>query len=307
MAKKNNVRKDIKESTEALKSVMQENLSAIATNMVDQIMGKYRNLTESQRFNAVNDIQPKGINDYKDAMLNALSVIAADALKKVRKEVPKKQNVRLAEFAEFESVQFSEFDKLPPDIQKRIKAMLKGIVGTNIADLEKALYFQYTSSVDSTDSEKQLQADLDEAAAEFVTGASITSGAAAASSQTVNEVRLAFFTDDEVSQEIEAFEFVNGDPVAPICVDLAGTVFSKDDPNLNRYWPPLHFNCKSWISPILVGNLGNKKIEDFKPSNKKLEDSIQFSEYTEDFVFSEIARPREGHKRSSKELTGSAE
>ncbi len=306
MAKKPNVRKDIKESTEAIKEVMTEHLSLIATSMVDQIMSKYRNATDSQRFTAVNNIEPKGINAYKEALLSALAVVSSDALNQARKEVPKMKNVRLAEYDE-ESVQLGEFEKLPPDLQKRLNAMLKGLVGTNISDLEKALYFQYTSSVDSTDSEAQLNADLDEAAADYITGNSIRAGAGASASQVVNETRLAFFLDDKVSEEIEAFEFVNGDPQSPICIDLAGTVFSKDDPNLNRYWPPLHWNCKSWISPILVGNLGNKEISDFQPSNKKLEDSIQFSEFTEDFVFSEIVKPREGYKQSSKERTGSTE
>jgi NAD+--asparagine ADP-ribosyltransferase len=81
-----------------------------------------------------------------------------------------------------------------------------------------------------------------------------------------------------VKEEIDAFEFVNGDPVSEVCQDLAGTVFDKDDPDLFRYTPPLHWNCKSYIRPILKGNLGNKTIEKLKPSSKKIEETIQFTE-----------------------------
>lgn len=37
-------------------------------------------------------------------------------------------------------------------------------------------------------------------------------------------------------------------------------------------------NCKSYIRPILAGNLGNKTIERLKPSTKAIEDKIQFSD-----------------------------
>lgn len=43
-------------------------------------------------------------------------------------------------------------------------------------------------------------------------------------------------------------------------------------------------NCKSFIAPILVGQLGNREIQELKPSKAKLEDSIQFSETTIDSI-----------------------
>lgn len=37
-------------------------------------------------------------------------------------------------------------------------------------------------------------------------------------------------------------------------------------------------NCDSYIIPILVGSLKGREIDGLKPSNKKLEDQIQFSD-----------------------------
>lgn len=295
MANKPNVRTDIKDASAALKEVMHENLALIAGNMVAQVMRNWRNLTDSKRFDAIKDVKPQGEMAYKEKLLNALAVIASVAIEKARKEVPKKKNVKLAELDE-SALQLGEFDKLPADLKKRVEATMKLLVGTQISDLEKIIFFQFNSSVDSTDSESQLKDDLEESAGDFIGGSSINGGAGAVSAQIINEARLAFFLDDEVSQEVEAFEFVNGDPVSDICTDLAGTIFSKDDPNLNRYWPPLHFNCKSYISPILVGNLGNKEITELKPSKAKLEDAIQFSEIALDFAIKEAAQSRDKAK-----------
>lgn len=259
MAKKPRIKQMISDGTDALKQIMQENLAAISEEMINQIMVGYRNLPPSQRFNAIKGVTPNGINAYKAALKNAVSVVAYDALKQVRKEVPKAKNVRLA-FDE-ESLKLGEFESLPADIQAKIQTQIGLLTQTQIADLEKIVYFQYTSSVDSTDSESLLNSDLDQVVKDYILGNAVHGGASATASQTINEARLAFFSDNEVADQIDAYEFINEDPVSEICQDLAGTVFDKDDPDLNRYWPPLHFNCKSWISAILKGNLDGAEIE----------------------------------------------
>lgn len=274
---KDTTRIDIKDASKALQAIMQEGLVSISSAMIDQVMKNWRNATPSQRFTAIKGITPSGANEYKKKLLNAYAVIAADAIKKARKAVPKAKSVRLSEIDE-NALQLGEFDSLPSDVQKRLKAMLDLLVDTQVSDLEKQVFFQYTSSVDTTDTEAVLFNDLEVQAGEYIEGASIRAGSEVNAATIINEARLAFFQDDDVTKEIEAYEFVNGDPVSPICQDLAGTVFSKDDPNLNRYWPPLHFNCKSYIAPILNGNLGNREITPLKASTKKIDDSVQFSE-----------------------------
>lgn len=244
-------KKQIKADQEVLLELMQGNLKGISDAMIKQIMSSYRSLPQSQKLDAIKDVSPTGQQAYQAGLLDAFAVISTAAIQQARTEVPKKKDVKFTD--KIDSIKLAEFEKLPIEIQKRLKALSQLLVGTQIADLKKTIYFAYQSSVNSTDSESLLESDLNESSATYILGASVQTGAGNVASQIVNESRNAFFLDDEVSDEIESFTFVNGDPISPICQDLAGTVFAKDDPNLDRYWPPLHHNCKSFISPNLVG------------------------------------------------------
>lgn len=257
---------------------MVEHLGEIGQAMVDQIMGKLSRLPESQRMKAMDDVELKGQQSYKEALLAALAVVAGDALKAVRQEIPAAKNVKLMEPSDEDSLQLGEFEKLPASIRNKVFKQYQLLAATQMADLQKAVLFQFNHSVDSTDSMDLIRKDLEDAAYEYSTGPRILAGASSMAAQVVNETRNSFFDTDEAKEEIDAFQFVNGDPVSAICTDLDGTVFDKDDPNRFRYTPPLHFNCKSYILPILKGNLRGREVSDLKPSSKELEDSIQFSE-----------------------------
>lgn len=282
-------RKEMNEAKKVLVEIMQTNLASIAQSMVDQIMARLERLPESRRFDALNNIETPGVNRYKEELLEALAVVAGESLARARKLVPRAASVKLSELEDEEALKLGEFDKLPPAIRDRILTQNQLLIGTQISDLEKSVYFQFQHSVDSTDSLDTIRADLEESAEDYITGSAIEAGAAVSASQVVNEVRSAFFFQDDVLEEIEAFQFVNGDPVSPICQDLAGTVFAKDDPDLFRYTPPLHWNCKSYIVPVLSGNLPEAlasakrqgkegEITKLKPSKAELEKHIQFSE-----------------------------
>lgn len=257
----------IKEVRVALKELMQKELASIGDDLIEDVMRAYRNSIPSQQVNAAKGIVPKGARAYKDLLKTALSVIALDAIEAARKEVPKAKKVKLA-----------EFESLPAEIQKRILAQSQLIVDTQLGDLQKSVFLQFSGSVDSTDSEALLKKDLDEAAEDFILGTSLEVGATTIAAQTINTARNAFFFTDDVLAEIEAFQFTNGDPVSPICQDLNGTIFAKDDPEADRYMPPLHHNCKSYIVPILVGNLKGRDIGTLKPSSASLEKYIKLSE-----------------------------
>ncbi len=271
------VKAQIKTGKEALKELMQENLAGIAQAMIDQIIGRLKRLTPSQRLVAIKNVDTPGAVAYKSLIQTALGVIAYEAIQAARKEIPKAKDVKLAESDG--NILLGEWEDLPPSVRKKIQTESDLLVGTQIADLEKNIFFQFTSSHDSTDSIETIRKDLEDEAEDYIRGPGIESGSGLLSAKYVNTARQAFFYDDEVLDQIDAFEFVNGDPVTPICQDLAGTIFDKNDPNADRYQPPLHWNCKSWIRPILKGNLpATKNIETLKPSTKKLEDTIQFSE-----------------------------
>lgn len=278
-------RREMVQARDVLKEIMRRHLAAIADSMITQVIVNVKALIPSQRFDATKDITPTGLNEYKAELLEALAVIAGTALERARKEVPKAKSVKLSESVEG-ALLLGEFDKLPPDIRKRIKRQNDLLVGQQISDIEKSVFFQFQHSIDSTDSVDQIQGDLFDSAEEYIDGAAVEAGAMATGSQVISESRSAFFFEPDVLDEIIAFEFVNGDPVSPICIDLAGTVFAKDDPELGRYTPPLHWNCKSWIRPLVakesyddaLKRAGQEDVEPLKPSKESLNKYVQFAE-----------------------------
>ena len=264
---KTNPRKQIKEGAKILKEIMRDQLKPISDDMVKRTMAKARGATAAQLPNVVKDIEPKGVNDYKKILTELFGALAADAINQARKEVPKAKNVKL-----------SEWEKLPAELKRKLKLNIDLLADNQMESLKKALSFSYLHNYDTTDSMDLLNQDLIDGMDEYLDGPSISAGAEISSSTIISTARDTFFDDPEVGGNIEAFQFINGDPVTPICTDLDGTVFAKDDPDRFRYTPPLHWNCKSYIAPILVGNLGNREIEKLKPSSKKIEETIQFDE-----------------------------
>lgn len=276
---KQNPKQTIKDAGSALKDLMQDRLAKIADVMVKQIMARARRLPASQRASAIKDISWTGEQEYRSTILETFGDIAFESINNARKEVPKAAKVKLTESLDsIKLAQQTNFDRLPKQLRDRLQKQAELLVGTQLSDLEKNIFFQYMDSYDTTDDMDLLQDDLNQAAVEYVDGEAIGSGAMLNAAKTVNEARSAFFFDDDVLQELDAFEFMNGDPVTPICQDLNGTVFAKDDPNMFRYTPPLHWNCKSYIVPILAGKLGDRQIEKLKPSTAALEKTIQFQE-----------------------------
>ena len=277
-------RKQIKEGEQALKEVMQLGLASIAEDLIEKIMRNARNSTPSTILDSIKGVQGSGISFYKNNLLMAMSVIANEAVKQARKEIPKASKVKLAEtdlfdgdikFATTKTVDTTLFNTLPSPIKKRVKSAADLLVDTQINDLEKAIFFQFGSSAKSTDSMRQLEFEVKESSIDFIEGNSIAGGASVTAANTVNESRNAFFMDSDVLDEIDAFQFVNGDPVTQICTDLDGTIFEKNDPDMFKYTPPLHYNCRSGIIPILKGDLGKREINKLQ---SKYDDQIQFSE-----------------------------
>lgn len=271
----------MRESARILREIFESGLTEIGMEMIRQIVARYRALPPAQRARAINDnIAWKGENAYRALVLDTMAEIAFDAIQGARKEVPGTGRIKLAE--EIDAIKFEEetiFERLPITLQAKLRKRAELLVGTQLADLQKTIFFQYLNSYDTTEDTRILEADIKEAAAEYISGTAITSGADLTATSVVNTSRNAFFIDSEVAAQLDAFQFVNGDPVTPICSDLDGTVFAVDDPDLFKYTPPLHWNCKSYIVPIPAGHLGGREIEKLKPSTKALDDSIQFAEH----------------------------
>lgn len=241
-----NIKRDIRKSGKEIKKIMQKNLFNISASMIDQIISNAKKLPRSKVLDSTKKIKPNGINLYKSDLLATMAVISSDALDQARSEVPKAKKVKLMENEE--SLLFGEFENLPPKIKKRLKDLNQKLIGTQISDIEKALFFLFGSSVSNYRPDQEIdidevQSELSDKAEEFIVGPSIAAGSSLVAAQTINEVRNAFFFDDETISEIVAFRFVNPSPVALICQSLSGKIFPVDDPNHFRYTPPLHFNA----------------------------------------------------------------
>lgn len=238
--------------TDDLKNLMKSGLGSIGSQLVADLMSKKKRATPSQYLGITKQVEPKGVKEYSAQIKEFISGVSREAIQQVKKEIPGGTKLKL-----------SEFNKLPPSIQKAVEAQIGLLTSFQIQDLLKALFFQFNSSVESTDSDDLLQSDLNQTLKQFLEGASVAAGAGNTVAMAVNEGRSEFFFDPDVLEEIESFTFVNGDPVSPICQDLAGTTFSKDDPDMQRYSPPLHHNAIISGSLITTSS-GPVVIEDIK-------------------------------------------
>lgn len=261
---------EIKGSKERMKSLMEEGISEIGSDLIAQIMRKYRAATPAQRAAIVKQVEPRKLGDYQNKLKELLAEIASDALEKAKKEVPAKRNLKFAD----------SFDGLPPKIKKKIALQASLLSSTQAGDLAKVIYFQFQNSVDSTDSADLIEKDLTGSLETYIAGPSVNAASGNVVAFTVNTARNAFFFEPEVLDTIESFTFVNDDPQSEICMDLAGKTFPANDPESERYFPPLHHNCQSYLVPNLKGRTGNPGVSDtgLKPSSPDLEKYITLSE-----------------------------
>lgn len=278
-------KKEWNDNKSALKIEMQTQLEKIWEAWKSRIKSKYDGLPESQKLQVIKQVTTPGVVEYKKMLKQSLAQVAIDALERARKEVPTKKKIKLTEEADtLKLASFDPFDTLPAEIKRRILAQANLIVDTQVADLEKAVYFQFQSSAASTTSIELILKDLDSKIEPMIAGStkagmSVDAAAGDAVAQATQSARNAFFFTPEVLEEVESFTFFNEDPVSEICQDLNGQTFMANDPEALRYFPPLHHNCKSRLVPNLKGDKTNPKADDkFGPSEKSLEKFITLKE-----------------------------
>src|SRR5690606_579318 len=146
-----------------------------------------------------------------------------------------------------------------------------------IGDIVKAADLQFGNSALSTDDADMIKRDLDEATAKKI-GVDLSQvGAELASDQNANNTILDV-ADEEDSVESYTFNAILDSDTTAICRELDGRTFKKGDPDLRRYLPPLHHNCRSYLSVNIVGrNNPTPETTSFKPS-KLAQSQITLSE-----------------------------
>lgn len=268
----------IREGRKEITSVMKTYLEELSVQIIKQIIKKAKKLPPSQMAVATKGITVPAAQLYKSDLKEAVAVIAREAISTAKKEVPS-------------SVKFSEFDDLPPGVKKFLGGQIPLYVETQMEDLKKSLSFKYQDASLVTDNIDQIEKELSMQAASYIEGTSVSTGSGKLVANTVNNSRKAYFDEPEVMEKIEAFQYINPEPNAAICVDLQNHVFRADDPELDKYTPPFHFNCDGWLRPIIKGNLRDRKPGKYSPT-KAAQKSVQFSE-----SFSPPKSARENAKR----------
>jgi len=182
------------------------------------------------------------------------------------------ENAKEARIEALKGFKFSEKKfKSKKDIDRKtvkyIGTYAEVIAKQQAADIEKAVTFKFGNMSDIND-HAVIEGSLKETAGKTIeksTKASGTIGAAA-----INKSRFDTFFDKEMKEEIESFTYMNNDPVSSICQYLNGkTVSINDRAALTEYSPPLHHNCKTYLS-VNFRDEKNADAEKIAPSSEQL-------------------------------------
>jgi len=279
---KSKIKEQLDKSSIAVSEGMQENLrlrgQALIDNLFNRLQGKpkgeWKKIIRTQG-------QLEQVTDYKKKLKRALTETAGRAISQARNEV---QGGRKVDFADGvkSRMSFAEsddsFKNLPKSIQEIILTDSDLVVDKQFTDIRNGVLLAASNASEETEdinvlkkrSEEELDRRVDGQGKTGINGSIIVAGTGM-TSKVINSSRLEFFQVPEVLAKIDAFQFLNTNPVSPICQDLNGKIFPKDDPESAKFLPPLHPNCKSFIAPVF--NLQGKSLskEGLKPSDPKLE------------------------------------
>lgn len=277
--------KTITKGSETVSEVMREKLTFIKEKMINDIIRYYKQLPEGKKLNAVKSVTVGGTRKFKDELKAVLSRISAEALKEARSEVPSKSKVKLkadeviVKGLDPEGVfKFDDYSKLPPHVQLLLSLQVDKVTEKLVNDLSDRVSFQFMQSQASTDSADLIAQDLNEAGDAIINAGAVDTAATNVTSTMVNETRSSFFFDSDVLDDIASFTFVNADPVSQICQTLAGKTFATNDAEFLRYSPPLHHNCKSYLSPNLKESKNQPEITGLPTISESAKKSITLSE-----------------------------
>lgn len=251
----------------AIKEVMQTGLTTLLDNYKKQLKTKWAGASATGRQGLALQLESRGLPAYKAALKECLAEIANAALIGAKKETPKanKLKIKLSEGIQLAAPKGGYYDALPPKIKRIVGTQAELIANAQDSDINKIVTFQYTSSQASTENIDQILADIEDATAPTIEGStaqgmSLDAAAGNAVSSVANQARLEWFFEPEVLNTIESFTFTNEDPISEVCQELNGTTWAVGDPDIDRYSPPLHHNCKSRLEVNEKGTDGNPEI-----------------------------------------------
>jgi SPP1 gp7 family putative phage head morphogenesis protein len=167
--------------------------------------------------------------------------------------------------------------------RQKLQAKAQSILDVQVSDLRKATVLQFGSSFPSTDDDEVLRKDMTDSVRKTINGPMTTTGPDILGSQVVNEGRLdaAQEIQEEGLDEVESYTFVavDDDRTTDICLELNGRTFAANDPDVDKYSPPLHHNCRSYLAANLRSFKKNPEVTSEKLTlSKDAQKAITLSE-----------------------------
>jgi SPP1 gp7 family putative phage head morphogenesis protein len=85
-----------------------------------------------------------------------------------------------------------------------------------------------------------------------------------------NEGRKMAFNDPDVVADIAGVQFsaILDERTTDVCDQLDGMTFRNDDPDLARFTPPMHFQCRSVLVPVLIDDIPQGGLDFISASRK---------------------------------------
>jgi len=270
------VKGKIETDAEKLKGIMKSNLENLSSQIVTQSGNHWAKSNETNRVQAPKEFKLNGIAQYRAELTEELSRQYNTAVAQARNENRRFKNIKLSE-TEFR-IKLAEKDKLNRKALLRITGIVDTLVNGNVSDLEKVARLQYSQSTESTDSQATLEQDIKDQTNKTIKGPMTATGSIINASTMTNMGRKDFFGEMVKTGEVESFTWVNPSPVSEICKALNGVTLPADHPDVNRYWPPLHHNCKTYTVANTSTTRDNPEPQNGFTPTKTQEASITLAE-----------------------------
>lgn len=240
----------IKDRAKNIHTLMETELTgrvAIYLSKIEKQLKKEPSVQKRRKI--VQNSELPGKSDYKKKVRLEMAQIAKEATRNVLKEL----NNPKVKFDEFNEI----LKAVPFALRDKLRANIEELVNDQDAELKKRMFFIASQKLDTTDSVDAVIADMKKAAESYtITSGVLGAAATNVTSDIVNSARNGVFQTPEVFEEIESFVIVNPSPEAPICKELTGRVFSKEE-YLNQDLPPYHHRCETTVKAQLKGQKNN--------------------------------------------------
>jgi hypothetical protein len=249
---KDNATKLIKQESKKIDELIYKDMLQRTNKYLNKAQDVLKKTKKNGRRNALAKIDIPDKKLLKDDLLAGMARVTAIATEDVKKELGLNPNLKLDELEDL-------LNSLTPESRAKLKTEIEAVTQTQDDEFKKRMFFIASQKIDTTDSVDALVADMRKARDNYINSGAFKVVATNLVSGSVNTARNSVFQTPEVFEEIESFEIVNPSPVAPICKELAGRVFTKDE-YLTQDLPPYHHNCETTVKAQLKGQKNIKPI-----------------------------------------------